>query len=102
MTISRAVLAATVIAGGGLASRRARIRAERARFAARRAAAPAAATAAAAAGAPQIGQLSREESAAIRPLYDAVHTQDWAGATPRCRPPRPACRARPAAISSAS
>jgi len=27
-----------------------------------------------------VGQLSREETAAVRPLYDAVHAQDWAGA----------------------
>lgn len=30
--------------------------------------------------APTVGQLSREETAAVRPLYDAVHAQDWAGA----------------------
>jgi len=29
---------------------------------------------------PTVGQLSREETAAVRPLYDAVHAQDWAGA----------------------
>jgi tetratricopeptide (TPR) repeat protein len=30
--------------------------------------------------APTIAQIGREESAAIRPLYDAVQTRDWAGA----------------------
>ena len=35
-----------------------------------------------------VPNLSREENAAILPLYQAVQAQDWATRAPPCRPPR--------------
>jgi tetratricopeptide (TPR) repeat protein len=80
MTISRAVLAASLIAGGAwlqAAPASAQSALESLRSGQRRQQPQQPQTQQ---RPPQIGQLSREETATLRPLYDAVHTQDWAGA----------------------
>ncbi|HEV2816570.1 MAG TPA: hypothetical protein VGW40_05045 [Allosphingosinicella sp.] len=80
MTISRALVAATMIVGAAaLAEAQSPLEALKAQQRGRRQQQeqqqqqpqPQPAT---------VGQLSREETAAVRPLYDAVHAQDWAGA----------------------